>query len=148
MNFAVPFQEGRKSCHHEMSARASASSRIWWWSWLTVVLRVIRRRRNNLPAGTARDANESVPMRESKSRLVHDLREAQWRSSWRISSSLAGGRRISWRTETSNKPRKGRVVVGPSTFSMATCTPRRAATRRKQWRYVAQVESEGGPAIK
>ena len=145
MNLAVPFQVGRKACHQAMSALASALSRMWWCKCDAHVLREISRRRKRRPAGTSRAANASFPMRDSNSRLVVDHLVDQRSSSCRMSLSLAGGRLISCRVESSRRPNKVRVVDGPS---MATRTPNCAATLRKHCSWRAQDGSAAGPAMK
>ena len=131
MKKARPFQSGRKVFHQVMSAIASELRRMWWWSCWTLVLRLIRRRRNRRTAGSARVAKLKRPISESSFRLVI-LRGADRRSnSARISRSLVCGRRISWRVECSSNPRKVRLVLGPSSLSRATGMPSKSQTRRK-----------------
>ena len=60
--------------------RASEFRRMWWWSRWALVLRLIRRRRNRRPAGSARAAKLNRPISESSFRLVV-LRGAEQRSS-------------------------------------------------------------------
>ena len=115
---------------------------------VVLVLRMIRRRRNSHPAGTTRAAYESFPMRDRSSRLVVDRLEDQWSSSQSSSPSFSAGSRISCCDESSCRPKKVRTVVGPSTFSITTCTPSWAATLRKSCKWPAHVGSPGGPAIK
>lgn len=138
-NCAVPFHVGKNSCHQAMSARASLLRRMWWCSLLAFVLSVIRRLKNSLPTGTACAANASLPISESSFHFIVLLRDCHLASSSRISLSLSGGRRICRKTESNSRPKKGRTVTGPSTFSMATGKPRSLHTLKKHCRCSLQL---------
>ena len=85
-----------------------------------MVLSASRRRRNRRPAGTAHTANYSFPISESSCRLVAVLRVDHSCSAASNSWSFSAGSRISCRSESSSRPRKVRMVAGPSAFSEAT----------------------------
>ena len=131
-----------------MSALASLLSRKWWWRHRTFVLRVISLRRKRRPAGTALAAKASLPMSESSCRFVVFLHCSQSVNSSRISFNFVLGSRICWRTESSSRPRKVRMVAGPSTLSSATGNP--VACKREEssagdfhtkWSWEARRES-------
>ena len=145
---AEPFQVGRKSSHHATSARAWQPRRTRWCRLLTVVLREMSRRKKSRPAGMASAAKERLPMRDSREHFVDLVRVAHSRSSVRISLSLLGGSQIYCRVESISRPRKVRVVAGPSTLSIATGIPRRLQTCRSCRRCSVQVGESGGPATK
>ena len=64
----------------------------------------------NLPAGTARAANASLPISKSSFHFVVLLWDCHLVSSSRISLSLLGGKRICCETEFNSWPRKGRTI--------------------------------------
>ena len=77
----------------------------------------------NLPAGTARAANASLPISENSFHFIILLRDCHLDSSARISPSLLGGRRICCNIESNSMSRNGRTITGLSTFSIATGIP-------------------------
>ena len=130
----VSFQVGRNECHQRISALASLLSRKWWWRYWTFLLRIISLRRKRRLAGTALAVKASLSMSESNSHFVVFLHFSQCVNSSRISFNFAIGSHIYWRTESSSRPRKMRIVAGPSTLSIAIGKPSSLQTLRKQCR--------------
>ena len=95
-----------------MSAFIAAESLRWWCREWTVVLASMRRRTNILPAGMTFAAKASLPIKESRARLVHFCRGLKWVSSCRVAVSLACGRRAIWVMVLSSMPRNVMHVVG------------------------------------
>ena len=102
----------------------------------------------NLPAGTARAANASLPISERSFRFDVLLRDCHSVSSARISSSLLGGKRICCKTESNSRPKNERTVAGPSTLSVATGIPRSVHTLRKVCKCSPQLCESGAPSMR
>ena len=131
-----------------MSAQAWLFSVIWWWSWLTVVDRLMRRRRNRQPAGTALAAKDSFPINERRRRFDVFRHPNQDSSSCKRSFSLAGGRCSSLCWESSSIPRYVIIVDGPSSLSIATGTPRVEHSCSMSCTDCAHLGESGGPMRK
>ena len=98
-----------------------------------MVLNVMSRRRNRRTAGTALAAKESFPISDRRAYLVAFAQCDRSCNSVSISSSLVNGSRICCWTESNSGPRKVSELAGPSTLSMATGMPRRAAYTCRSW---------------
>lgn len=72
-SFAYHFQVGRNCSHQLISWRDPSFNDVSWVSLETVLDKSIRRCMKVQPDGTTFAAKESLPIRESNSRLVHLL---------------------------------------------------------------------------
>ena len=131
---ARPFQLGRNSTHHAMSARAAAGRLMRCAKAGTVIDKSISRRRKMRPGRTTMHAKGSTPIRDSSSRVVHYCRVRHAGRQSRSRASLSGGRRISRREESRVTPRNWRQRGGRTSCSDARGTPRSRQRSRKACR--------------
>ncbi len=120
----APFQMGKKQPHHLRSDRKAAFKRTQWCSSLIHLESSIMRCRKDLPSLTAQHACCNWLIIDSNSLLVHDFLLSHRRISLRNYSSFIYGRHTVIDRVSSSRPRKVRVVLGPSVFLEATNTPR------------------------
>ena len=144
----TPFQLGRKSSHHWMSALALAFSLMRWWSFDTDVLRSISLLRKILPTGITLAAKERDPMRERSSLFVVFLVVRHCCSSAFSAASLSSGRRISNFTVSNRIPRKTRMVASPSIFPSAMGNPSCRQICSICARACSQSDEPGFPAMR
>ena len=92
---ARPFQLGRNSTHHAMSAQAAVVRLMWCAKAGTIMDKSISRRRKMRPGRTTLHAKESTPISDSSSRLVHFCGVRHAGRQARSRASFSGGKRIS-----------------------------------------------------
>ena len=112
------------------------------------MLKLIRRRRKMRPAGMMRQPKDSLPIRESSSRLRHLLQVDQYCNEASNSDSLSSGKDDSMEVVSITIPRKTRRVVGPSSLSGARGMPNWEAKRTIVWTLSAQTAEFAGPTVK
>ena len=145
----VPGQVGRNWSHQWRSALASLLGVMWWCRRETVVERSMSRRMKMRPGGTTLHAKASLPMRESKDRLV----QVWCRCAFGRGRGEIGAVHPSWSerwspTESSSIPRKVSVVAGPSVFSCFRGALTLAQRSVMRVMFCWQTVECGGPAVK
>ena len=117
----LPFQVGRNFAHQEMPFLASEFKEIRWDNLSTAVDKSVRRLINIRPDGITLEANESFPINESRSLLVHFFKFDHFCT---ISDSLSSGNLSDIVCESISIPRNVSLVSGPTIFSGAKGTPK------------------------
>ena len=120
----LPFQVGRNFAHQEMSFLASEFKEIRWDNLSTVVDKSMRRLINIRPDGITLEANESFPINESRSLLVHFFKFDHFCSIATRADSLSSGNLSDIVCESISIPRNVSLVSGPTIFSGAKGTPK------------------------
>ena len=112
------------------------------------MLKLIRRHRKMRPAGIMRQVKDSLPIRESSSRLRHFLQVDHYCNEASNSDSLSFGRDVSMEVVSIRMLRKTRCVVGPFSLSGARGMPNWEAKQTIVWTLSAQTVEFPGPTVK
>lgn len=122
-NFAVPFHYGKNASHQSKSSLKSSSNPIICLESVWPLSKFIMRRMKSPPAGTHLAANWSVPTRLWSLHNVDWVLQRQFLRRTNTVCCLPGEELRVCDTVSSCRPRKVRVVAGPSVFFQCEWRP-------------------------